>query len=472
MANSKIDITFLEVFEANTATNAFVIPYNNFSTQTGGIIVEKIVVTRNNPYEFEVGTDATDQADKYEDALLLDNGSTWTITRVGAVVTITANDPNIEFGTPFIGLPNDSRVSFVITNNTNNIQVTDGVMLARSNYYLSLAYGSETFQDVKMWFKDGDLTQPLGTPDYEKRVFKPSTNTEYLDTQISNFALDYIKPRPIYSEVTNAYDSAEGSVIATYVNTQNDSQIGQQERIKKLITTRGYSSYSQGANFILDDDTVLLSSKVNQILRDTPIIIPMVNKGQTLTLENDEGQGFLDVDFSGIATNANELIQYAIFSTEFIDGEFFRLEGTDYIWQVIDECKYTPQDVFFLNAFGVFEKFTFFKAQQDNISFTSEGEYKNNFVRGGQYDTSRHLYRSSSRNGRKTITLNTGYLDQEQNNAIEQMLNSEYIYFRDGSDFIPVNIDTNSLQVLTRLNDKLISYQVNFKQSFDLVQNV
>jgi hypothetical protein len=471
MANSKIDITFLEAFEPNTATNAFIIPYNNFSTQTGGIIEEKIVVTRSNPNEFSEGTDATDQADKFEDALILDYGSGWTITRAGAVVTITATDPNIEFSEPFIGLPNDSRISFVITNNSNNIQVTDGIMLARSNYYLSLAYGSETFQDVKMWFKSGDLTQPLGTPSYTKRVFKPSINSEFLDTQISNFALDYITPKPVYA-TTGAIDSAEGSVIATYVNTQSSVQIGQQERIKKLITTRGYSDYLDNANFILDDDSVLLSSKINQVQRDGVIMIPMVNKGQTLTLENDAGQGFSDVDFSGVTDNAKELIQYAFFNVEFIDGDYFRLEGTEYIWQVVDECKYTPQEVFFLNAYGVFEKFTFYKAQQENINFTSEGEYKNNFVRGGQYDTTRHLYRSSSRNGRKTITLNTGYIDQDQNNAIEQMLNSEYIYFREGTDFIPVNIDTNSLQVLTRLNDKLISYQVNFKQSFDLVQNV
>jgi hypothetical protein len=126
----------------------------------------------------------------------------------------------------------------------------------------------------------------------------------------------------------------------------------------------------------------------------------------------------------------------------------------------------------FLNRLGVFEQLTFFKAKTENVTFTQEGEYKNNFVLGGLYDTSRHLYRSGNKNARTTVSLNSGYLNEQQNEVLKDLLNSEYVYFNDAGTFTPVNVDSKSLRVLTGLNDKLINYAIDFLQSFDAVQNV
>ena len=91
---------------------------------------------------------------------------------------------------------------------------------------------------------------------------------------------------------------------------------------------------------------------------------------------------------------------------------------------------------------------------------------------GGTYNSQRHLYRSGNKNARESVTLNTGYLQEEQNAVIEGLLNSEYVFFRNGLTFTPVNVDTKSLDKLTGLNDNLINYSIDFKYSFDLVQNV
>ena len=201
-------------------------------------------------------------------------------------------------------------------------------------------------------------------------------------------------------------------------------------------------------------------------------MIPYLNDGSlsAISIKND-----LDVEVFNhvpvVTDFVESSVQYLFYNTLGIESTYFTVNDT-YFYEVIDECKYTPQRVTFLNAYGVFEDLFFYKAKQEQTQFTQEGEYKNNFVLGGTYDTSRHLYRSGNKNARTTISLNTGYIDEQQNKSIEQIINSEYVYFNNAGVFIPVNVDKTSLELLTRINDKLINYSIDFKESFDKVQNV
>jgi hypothetical protein len=120
----------------------------------------------------------------------------------------------------------------------------------------------------------------------------------------------------------------------------------------------------------------------------------------------------------------------------------------------------------------VFESFTFYKAKENKVDFSQEGEFKNNSVFGGAYDITKHLYKSGNKNARETITLNTGYINETQNEVLRGILNSEYVFFNNAGTFVPVNVDTKSLSILSKINDKLINYTIDFKESFDTVQNV
>lgn len=472
---SEIAITFLDSFEDNTQTNATSIGYSDFSTQNSAILTETIVDTRANSFEFSAGTDAATQAQFYKDAFDLDYipSGDWECEISGATVTIKSTDPNIEFNTFYAGAPNDTRYSFVITNTSNTVPTTDGLMLARSNYYLSFPIVDETFQNVEMFFRTGDLTNPLTDADYEKKVFRPSVNWEYFDVLVSRFALDFLNPRPVYQDSNGVLSSETGSLVATTLRTQNNEQLSPQERVKDLLTTRGYSNYAQGANYILNSVTgILLTSTMNQIIKGGIIMIPYINDGTITDIEifNDINSPLYNHTL--VTSDITEdKIQYLFFDTSGIDTTYFSINDEVY-FEVIEECKYTPQNILFLNSFGVFESFTFYKAKTESVSFNEEGEYKNNFVLGGVYDTSRHLYRNGNKNARTSITLNTGYINQEQNEVIKSILNSELVYFNDNGIFTPVNIDTKTLNVLSKLNDKLINYSLDFKYSFDRVQNV
>jgi hypothetical protein len=323
-----------------------------------------------------------------------------------------------------------------------------------------------------MYFRGGDLSDALVTPSYNKKVLRPSTNWQHFDVLISRFALDFLNPKPVYQASNGVLSSLTGSVVGTTITTSTDLSPTPAERLSNLLTTRGYANYADGATYLETTDDILLTSLNNQVLKNGVIVIPFVNKSTNadIIIRNDQDQILLQT----VRTDSNiveDKIKYLFFNTTGSLSTYYSVNAS-YIFETVEECKYTPQDICFLNKYGVFESFTFFKAKENNVEFTEEGEFKNNYVIGGAYDITRHLYRAGNKNARETITLNTGYINESQNEVIKGILNSEYIFFNNAGTFIPVNVDTKSLKVLSKLNDKLINYTIDFKNSFDTVQNV
>jgi hypothetical protein len=470
---SEIDITFNDFFITNSSVSSFNVAFQNTSTFTSGFLEETVVTTRGASNQFTQGTDAATQAQLYKDALDLDfvPSGDWEATISGAVVTIKSTVNSIQFTTVLAGQANVPKFNTVIRNYSIPTAETAGILLARSNYYLTRPITTEANIDVKMYFRSGDLSNALGTPNYNKKVLRPSTNWNHFDVLVSRFALDSLNPKPVYQSTNGVLSSLSGSVVGTTITTSTDLSPTPAERLSNLITTRGYAKYADGATYLETAD-VLLTSLNNQVLKDGVIVIPFVNNSfyNDIIIRDDLDRLLLQT----ARTDSNiveDKIKYLFFNTTGSPSTFYSVNGT-HIFEVVDECKFTPQDICFLNEYGVFESFTFFKAKENNVAFTEEGEFKNNYVLGGAYDITRHLYRAGNKNARETITLNTGYINESQNEVIKGILNSDYVFFNNAGTFIPVNVDTKSLKVLSKLNDKLINYTIEFKNSFDTVQNV
>jgi hypothetical protein len=470
---SEIDITFTDFFITDSSVSAFNVVYQDLSDDSFDKILEGVVTTRSASNQFSQGSSAATQAQLYKDAIDLDfvPSGDYEATIAGAVVTIKSTINTIQFSTIIVGQANQSKFSIVLRNYSIPITDTSGILLARSNYYLTRPITTEANIEVQMYFRTGDLSIALGTPNYEKKVLRPSTNWSHFDVLISRFALDFLNPKPVYQSGNGVLSSAVGSVIGTTISTTTDLSPTPNERLRNLITTRGYANYSDGATYLESDD-ILLTSLNNQVLKDGVLVIPFVNKTSNADIIIRDDQSRLLLQTARTDSDiVEDKIKYLFFDTTGIASTFYSVNST-YIFEVVDECKFTPQHIYFLNKDGVFEPFTFFKAKENNVDFTEEGEFKNNYVLGGAYDITRHLYRAGNKNATETITLNTGYINQSQNEVIKGILNSEYVFFNNAGTFIPVNVDTKSLKVLSKLNDKLINYTIDFKNSFETVQNV
>jgi hypothetical protein len=137
----------------------------------------------------------------------------------------------------------------------------------------------------------------------------------------------------------------------------------------------------------------------------------------------------------------------------------------------IDECKYTPYKLTFVNKFGAFQDLYFFK--RSDINLTTEGEsYKRNNVISGVYDISKHQTTNLNKSGNKSISLNSGFVDEQFNEVFEQLLLSEKVWITYNSNVLPINLKTSTLKYQTRLNDKLINYTIEADFAFNSINNV
>jgi hypothetical protein len=68
----------------------------------------------------------------------------------------------------------------------------------------------------------------------------------------------------------------------------------------------------------------------------------------------------------------------------------------------------------------------------------------------------------------KKIKIETGFLNEDYNATIQELLQSEKVWMNGN----PINVVSNSLEFKTRLIDKLISYSIDFEYAYDEINNV
>ena len=77
-------------------------------------------------------------------------------------------------------------------------------------------------------------------------------------------------------------------------------------------------------------------------------------------------------------------------------------------------------------------------------------------------------------NGKEKITLNSGFVDEEMNEAFRQLLLSEEVtlyYYKENKTY-NVNLGTSELQYKQHVNEKLINYTIEFEFAHEVINNV
>jgi len=70
------------------------------------------------------------------------------------------------------------------------------------------------------------------------------------------------------------------------------------------------------------------------------------------------------------------------------------------------------------------------------------------------------------------LTLSTGFIKEEMNQTIEELLYSENVYLIYESKTLAVVPKTKNLEYRTSLNDKLVNYTIQFDFAVDRINNV
>lgn len=171
---------------------------------------------------------------------------------------------------------------------------------------------------------------------------------------------------------------------------------------------------------------------------------------KTVTVGNiiaDDGKYYrYDVSPSVIATLCNiiesDIISYTIYKSE-----------NESISFIVDKRPFLNKNTFlFRNIFGAQETFT----------CTGDSNSERKWTRS--YGNINRKQRQISRDMAKTITVNTGYINEENTGLIEDLLNSQNICFLEEGALRDVSIIEESFKVTSR-KDELIAVEFKYRYS-------
>ena len=198
-----------------------------------------------------------------------------------------------------------------------------------------------------------------------------------------------------------------------------------------------------------------------------------------------EGVGKVVID--GVTTqitdsgNSNQKIQYITIpantsTIQVFDTNDTTLKKTLTVNNVC-EPKYTPYKITFVNKFGAYEDFYFFKKTTETFTVNDES-YKANTINVSNvtYPTFEGQRVRYNVNARTSLQMNTGFIKEDASRTVEELFLSENVYIRftenGTTKTLPIIPKSKSFIQKTILNDKLINYTVDFEFAFNLINNV
>jgi hypothetical protein len=146
----------------------------------------------------------------------------------------------------------------------------------------------------------------------------------------------------------------------------------------------------------------------------------------------------------------------------------------------LDCSKYTAYRVIFYNRYGALQDIIFDRKSVKNLE-TSSDEFKRSTVNFNlasfSYDTYKAQKQRIDIQGTESLVLNTSFLDEGISDPIQELLMSQQIWVDEGientqSSIHPVIIRSSSVEKKTSVNNKLVSYTIEFEYANDKIQNI
>lgn len=274
---------------------------------------------------------------------------------------------------------------------------------------------------------------------------------------IANYTLSGLQPIPFNQScwsyyIANSYDAdslvynKEGVYLCLYGYGYFQDLYNPQPQSNVLIDGNSHThlkGYDNRVHFLTKDLTTLIVNGV----------------GVTVTANTDLNyENVMSINLNDYDSSATTITLVFTYPTE----------TRTIIYNVKEECKYEVVNCVFINKYGLPQSLFFTKAQKRSDEVETS-EYRGLISEFGVFNTSSHTYKTFNSNGRTKVSCNTDYLSESENETFRQMMLSEQVWLIEGGVINPVNIDKKSIEYKTHLVDKLIQYSIDFKYSFDII---
>lgn len=321
--------------------------------------------------------------------------------------------------------------------------------------------------ELSLYIYEGILqTNKPVTPQYQINKSRIDTHSK-ITLEIGELIRDYLT-----ISFNDDYNSNARWVEAdvTYFDDADQPFTYSNPEVFQFIALDGYGFFQDGTNPELERHALISANNI-YIPESTTGKFPIFAEGVgKVTIDSTDTQ----ITDSG---NTNQKIQYITIPADSSEIKVYDTDDTTLLKTVtitnICEPKFTPYKITFVNKYGAFEDLYMFKKANETLQVTSE-LYKRNTIANSTatyntYEGQRDRYNV---NGNTSLTLNTGFINEDMNKTIEELFLSENVWIRYENKTLPVLTQSKTLDFKTSVNDKLINYTVNFDFAFDKINNV
>ena len=359
------------------------------------------------------------------------------------------------------------------------------MILARSPYIVTINEPAQEATRLELFLWNGTGSAPA-TPTYSLSKKVPSINNLTTYYNIAPFIREYF-------DFTQSSAVATGSTATanqySYCNVQF-KRYYTLDGVETLLGTTtdkaldGYGYFNDGSNY--SGERILLTNKgfvdINIFplsnVYNYPCDIQDINNVGFITILTTTGWS---VRYTNLNTNATQTINLSnnsvvnvrrIYSGWGAVGNKFEVLLNSIVqsvyWFVPQcECRYDVITCDFVNRWGGWQREFFYKASNETLEMTNN-QFKLNPTVFPAYQLDEGQVKTFNTNGKTTIKTNTGWVEENYKQTIQELMLSEVIRINGQ----PATIKTKSVEKYKHINQKTINYQLEFDLAFDVINSV
>jgi hypothetical protein len=374
----------------------------------------------------------------------------------------------------------------------------------RSPKYLSTSETNTAYTTLDIYIWEGD-SATVTTPIYNLRK-SPVSGSDFVNYEVSELVRDYVNVS--FDGDYNGYSVWYNAIIKVYNSSDvllNTVDFGARTALDS------YSYFEEGQTFDISNESILISNREVFALADNIFRVPIHTANNPIVIFLKDGELVYTQSFTATTESSTQIKYVSILgdSTNWdnykervlSDGglyedslclykafDGFDIGEVDKIYvldnngmeiikvKTVDECKFEPKKVTFVNKFGVLQDMYFFKKSVEDLKVKRQSYKSNTRNQYDLYSVSDHTNKDFNVMGNESITLNSGYLSEAYNEVFKQLLLSEQVWLTEitatGELVIPLNIKSSGITYKTSVNDKLVDYKISFDKSFDTINNI
>ena len=356
------------------------------------------------------------------------------------------------------------------------------VIQSRSPYIVTINEADQTATKLELYIWHKGETEPV-TPMYILTGIASSPTQRENSYNIAPFIKENID---IINPPTTTVIAEENNNNWCFLKVMTYATVDDVEGLisdTDYIGLNGYTTYTGGYNQTNSDTVQLLTDSRKRFYYLTPsytdesyfnLLIQEQVTTETISFKYyDSTNALISTTLYDTDDNFLLRVRFSIDDPDFDNGTKILISNDtteELLYTILAEpvCepKYTPVICAFINRFGGWEYITFFKAKSETYDVKSK-DYSL-LPDALDYNPLRGQKQKFNFEGKRSIKVNTGWVDESMSDIIEQLFNSETILL----DNIPAILKSSNFQIKTHLKDRVINYELDFEYNFNTINNV